>query len=129
MLAVWREPTWIHLVSTADYLRATEAAIVSPEAQGIYHAGDDRPVTLQDFLDQACDQWGCRRPYRLPAPLFRAAAWLSESFGTLFRTRSPLTRDFITIGRVSYYGDTSRTRRELLPVLCHPTLADGLATL
>jgi len=129
ILAVWSEPTWIHLVSTEDYLRATEAAIMNSDARGIYHVGDDQPVTLQHFLEEACRVWGCRRPYRLPLPLFYVAAWLSEAFSAVFRTRSPLTRDFISIGRVSYWGDTSRTRRELLQNLRHPTLADGLATL
>jgi len=45
------------------------------------------------------------------------------------RTRSPLRRDFVTIGRVSYCGDTARMRAELLPTLQYSTLADGLSTL
>ncbi len=129
LLAVWKEPTWIHLISTVDYLEAANAAIVSPAAAGIYHVGDDRPVTLQHFLDEACRAWGCPPPWRVPLPLIYAAAWCSEAWSTVFRTRSPLTRDFITIGRVSYWGDTGRTRRELLPKLRYPTLADGLETL
>lgn len=129
LLAVWNEPTWIHLVSTADYLQATEAAVVKSHVYGIYHVGDDQPVTLQYFLDQACRVWCCARPHRLPLPLIYAAAWLCEAFSILARTRSPLTRDFISIGRVSYCGDTSRTRDELLPTLRYRTLADGLATL
>lgn len=129
LLAVWSEPTWIHLISTEDYLHAAEAAITNPEARGIYHVGDDQPVTLQHFLEEACRVWDCPRPYRLPLPLVHAAAWLCEAFGAVFRTRSPLTRDFITIGRVSYFGDSSRTRQDLLPKLRYPTLADGLTTL
>jgi nucleoside-diphosphate-sugar epimerase len=129
LLAVWKEPTWIHLISTADYLRATQAAIFNSAAHGIYHVGDEQPVTLQDFLDQACRVWHCPPPHRLPLPLIYAAALLCEGFGMVARARSPLTRDFITIGRVSYYGDTSRTRAELLPTLQYPTLADGIATL
>lgn len=42
------------------------------------------------------------------------------------RKISPLTKDFIDIGRVSYYGDTSRFRKELLPVLNYPTINDGI---
>jgi 3-beta hydroxysteroid dehydrogenase/isomerase family. len=129
LLAVWNETTWIQLISTADYLRATEAAIVKSDVCGIYHVGDDQPVTLQYFLDQACRVWGCVRPHRLPLPFFYAAAWFCEGFGVVARTRSPLTRDFITIGRVSYYGDTTLTREELLPTLQYRTLADGLVTL
>lgn len=129
LLAVWREPTSIHLISTADYLAAAEAAIVKAGAEGIYHVGDEEPVTLQRFLDEACRAWGVRRPWRLPPPLIYAAAWSCEAWGAAFGTRAPLTRDFITIGRVSYFGDTTRTRRDLLPALRYPTLADGLETL
>jgi nucleoside-diphosphate-sugar epimerase len=67
LLGVWREPTWIHLISTADYLTATEAAILKPGVQGIYHIGDEQPVTLQHFLDEACRFWQVPRPRRLPA--------------------------------------------------------------
>jgi hypothetical protein len=42
---------------------------------------------------------------------------------------SPLTRDFITIGRVSHWGDTGHARQELIPRLQYPTLAEGLSTL
>lgn len=129
LLAVWNEPTWIHLISTVDYLRATEAAIVKAGVQGIYHVGDDQAMTLQQFLEAACRAWGCPPPHRFPLPVFYAAAWLCEAFSAVFRTRSPLTRDFITIGRVSYFGDTSRARKELLPTLEYATLAEGLGTL
>lgn len=129
LLAVWNEPTWIHLISTADYLRAAEAAIVREDARGIYHAGDEEPVTLQDFLDQACGVWECPRPMRLPLSLIYTAAWMCEAFGTIARTRAPLTRDFITIGRVSYFGDPSRFRAELAPELVYPSLREGIGTL
>lgn len=129
LLAVWRDPTWVHLVSTADYLDAATAAITNENARGIYHVGDEQPVTLQHFLDEACRTWGLPRPWRLPLPLFYLAAAASEGFATVFGVRAPLTRDFITIGRVSYCGDTTRMRRDLLPALRHPTLADGLSTL
>ncbi|HYM62034.1 MAG TPA: NAD(P)-dependent oxidoreductase [Thermoanaerobaculia bacterium] len=129
LLAVWNETTWIQLISTADYLRATEAAIVRSDVSGIYHVGDEQPVTLQSFLEQACRVWGCPPPHRLPLPLIYAAAWFCEAFGVIARTRSPLTRDFITIGRVSYWGDTTRTRKELLPTLQYRMLAEGLGTL
>ena len=129
LLAVWREPTWIHLVSTIDYLRATEAAIVSPEAHGIYHIGDEKPVTLQHFLDEACRIWGAPRPWRLPVSAIYAAAAACELGARLAGRPSPLTRDFITIGRVSYWGDTARARHELIRTLEYPRLEDGLKTL
>jgi nucleoside-diphosphate-sugar epimerase len=129
LLAVWREPTWIQLVSTTDGMSAIEAAIVGAEVQGIYHVGDEQPVTLQEFLDQACRVWGCPAPRRLPLWAIELAAGLCEAFALVARTASPLTRDFVRIGRVPYWGDTSRLRRELLPQLAHPTLASGLRTL
>jgi hypothetical protein len=129
LLCVWREPTVMQLVSTADYLRATQAAIFKPGVRGIYHVGDEQPVTLQHFLDEACRAWGYPRPFRVPLWLICAAASLCELFALIARTPSPLTRDFVRIGRVSHWGDTRRAREKLIPQLEHPTLATGLATL
>lgn len=129
LLAVWREPTWIQLVSTEDYLAAMEAAILKPGVTGIYHVGDEGPLTLQEFLDRACALWGYPRPVRLPLWMFDSAAGLCEGFASLARTPSPLTRDFIRIGRVSYWGDTRRAREDLIPALRHPTLDSGLSTM
>jgi nucleoside-diphosphate-sugar epimerase len=129
LLGVWREPTWFQLISTADFLRATETAILKPGVQGIYHLGDEHPVTLQEFLDKACDVWKCRRPFRTPVWTIYAVAGLCELLASVARKPSPLTRDFITIGRVSHWGDTKRAREELIPALKYPTLEDGLSTL
>ncbi|MFN8095341.1 MAG: NAD-dependent epimerase/dehydratase family protein [Vicinamibacteria bacterium] len=129
LLGVWRDPTWIQLVSTVDFLRATEAAIVGAGASGTYHLGDEQPVTLQQFLDVACEQWGCPRPTRMPLWMITTAALLCELFAAVAGTPSPLTRDFVRIGRVSYWGDTTRMRDELLPQLVHPNLEAGRHTL
>lgn len=126
LLGVWREPTLYQLLSVPDYLTATEAAIVTPGVHGIYHVGDEEPVTLQDFLDEACRVWGCPRPFRVPVWSIYAAAGLCEAFAALFGTRAPLTRDFIRIGRVSHWGDTARTRAELLPQLRYRSFKEGL---
>jgi len=129
LLCVWKEPTLFHLLSTVDFLRATEAAIVKAGVRGIYHVGDDRPVSLQEFLDAACRVWGCPRPRRIPFSLVYAAAWLCEQAATVARTPSPLTRDFVRLGRVPHWGDTTRARQELVPDLIYPTLEAGLSTL
>ncbi len=129
LLCVWKDPTWIHLISTADYLAATEAAILKPGVQGIYHIGDEKPVTLQHFLDGACRVWRLPPPRRIPVSLIYGAAWLCELFGLIARKPSPLTRDFIRIGRVSYYGDTRRARNDLIPILRYPTFKTGIGTL
>jgi nucleoside-diphosphate-sugar epimerase len=129
LLCVWREPTLFQLLSTADFLRAAEAAIFKPGVQGIYHVGDERPVTLQQFLDEACRVWGYQRPVRIPFPMIYTAAWLCECVATIAGTPSPLTRDFVRLGRVSHWGDTGRARNELIPQLLYPTLDAGLSTL
>ncbi len=129
LLCVWREPTLFQLLSTADYLRAVEAAIFKPGVRGIYHVGDEQPVTLQKFLDEACRTWGYHRPARIPFSAIYTAAWLCECFAMIARTPSPLTRDFVRLGRVSHWGDTGRARKELIPDLLYPTLETGLATL
>jgi hypothetical protein len=129
LLCVWREPTLMQLVSIADYLNATEAAIFKPGVRGIYHVADEQPVTLQHFLDEACRVWGYGRPTRVPLWTVYAAATFCEWMAMVSRRSSPLTRDFIRIGRVSHWGDTRRAREELIPELAYPTLTAGLSTL
>jgi len=129
LLGIWKEPTEIHLISREDFCAAATAAILSPGAWGIYHLGDEGRNTLQEFLDAACAQRSCARPWRMPLPLIYGAASGCEAVSLLFGTKAPLTRDFIDIGRVSYYGDTARMRRELRPVLTYPTLKEGRVTL
>lgn len=129
LLGIWRRPTSIQLVSTLDCLRAIEAALLARDAHGIYHVGDEQPVTLQQFLDAACRAWGVPAPWRLPWWSIVTAAALCEVYAWAAATRSPLTRDFVRIGRASYWGDTRRFRRELLPELVYPTLNEGIATL
>ncbi|MGH2453412.1 MAG: NAD-dependent epimerase/dehydratase family protein [bacterium] len=129
LLGVWGRPTWIHLLALPDFLTATTAAIEGPAVSGIYNLGDDLPLTLQEFLDAAAAHWGHRRPWRAPAWAFSAAGAVCEVAATVLRTPSPLTRDFIRIGMASYAMDTTRMKRELLPVLGYPTLRDGLSLL
>ncbi len=125
LLGVWREPTEIHLISKTDFCRAVVATIKNPTASGIYHVGDEGNDTLQSFLDFACDIWNCQRPWRMPLRLIYFAAKISELASRVLKTKSPLTKDFIDIGRVSYHGDTSRFRAELLPSLRYPNIYEG----
>ncbi|MFC1580277.1 NAD-dependent epimerase/dehydratase family protein [Thermodesulfobacteriota bacterium] len=126
ILGVWKDPTEIHLISKTDFCRATLAAIKNKKAKGIYHVGDEGNDTLQSFLDFACDIWGYRHPWRMPLWLIYGAAEMSEFVAKIFGTISPLTRDFIDIGRVSYYGDTSRFRAELLTDLEYSDIHQGI---
>lgn len=129
LLPVWYKPTWIHLLALPDFLQAVEAAIAHPGLEGVVSLGDDRPITLQHFLDRCATHWGYPRPLRLPSPAFYLAAALTEVFAGLFGTAAPITRDFIRIGMASYTADTSRMKRELGVRLIYPTLEEGLGLL
>ena len=129
LLGVWREPTQIHLISTEDFCATCAAAITSETASGIYHVGDEGQVTLQEFLALACRQWGFAPPWIMPLGLIYTAARLCEFYSMITGSTSPLTRDFIDIGRVLYFGDTGRMRKELRPFLKYRTVAEGLHTL
>jgi len=129
MLGIWKEPTQIHLISKLDFCLATANAISNSSAKGIYHIGDDGRVTLQEFLNIACEQWGTRRPWNMPLWMIYSAARTFELFSQMFNIKAPLTKDFIDIGRVSYYGDTSRMKLDLLPALTYPSISEGRETL
>ncbi len=129
LLGVWKERTQIHLISKDDFCSACTAAITNNAASGIYHIGDEGTVSLQEFLELACRQWGLGQPWTMPLWLIYTAAELCEFYSRITGSVSPLTRDFIDIGRVSYYGDTERMRRDLLPVLKYRTINEGLPSL
>lgn len=128
LLGVWRKPTYIHLISKVDFAEAVRAAVERPRIEGIYHIGDEGVQTLQEFLDTITQYKGNHKPWRMPVWMIKTAACGFELFSRLFGTRSPLTRDFIKIGMVSYYGDTARMRQELLPELKYKTFKDGIDT-
>lgn len=128
LLGIWKKPTYIHLISKEDFLAATTAAIEKEGINGIYHIGDEGIQTLQDFLDKIAQYKNYHKPWRMPNWMILTAAHLFELFSAVFGTRSPLTKDFVTIGQVSYYGDTTRMRNELLPKLKYKTFEDGLET-
>lgn len=129
ILGIWRKPTWIHLISTQDYLEATKQAIIKENISGIYHIGDEGKQTLQQFLDDATEKWGYRKPVRMNVKIILLVARVFELFSYLLGTKSPLTRDFIKIGMVSYYGDTARMRNELLNELKYNNYKEGIETL
>jgi len=127
LLGIWKKPTYIHLISKDDFLSATTAAIDKENVSGIYHIGDEGVQTLQEFLDRVARYKHYHKPWRMPNWMIKTAAQGFELFSAVFKTRSPLTKDFVTIGQVSYYGDTKRTRNELLPELKYKTLEDGIS--
>lgn len=61
LLGVWKERTQIHLISKDDFCTACTAAIANQASSGIYHLGDEGNVSLQEFLNLACRQWGSAR--------------------------------------------------------------------
>jgi len=126
LLGVWKQPTWIHLISPDDFTAATIAAITKPGISGIYHIGDEGVQTLQEFLDVITVYARNHKPWRMPVRMIMMAARTFEAVSFVTGWRSPLTVDFIKIGMVSYYGDTQRMREELLPVLKYSTYKEGL---
>ena len=126
LLGIWKKPTYIHLISKTDFVDATIAAALNAGVKGIYHIGDEGVQTLQGFLDEITVYKRNHRPWRMPVWMIMTAARGFELFSSIFGTRSPLTVDFIKIGMVSYYGDTTRMRKELLPSLKYRTYKDGM---
>lgn len=128
LLCIWKKPTWIHLISTIDFLNATANAAVKENINGVYNFGDEGIQTLQEFFDDLSRYWGYKKPHRTSVGFIMFAARLFEFFSAVFNTQSPLTRDFIKIGLASYYGDTKRMRSELLPELKYKTYKEGINT-
>jgi len=126
LLGIWKKPTYIHLISKDDFIASTIAAIEQNGVNGIYHIGDEGIQTLQQFLDDITVYKGNHKPWRMPLWMIMLAARVFEGFSAVFNTRSPLTVDFIRIGMVSYYGDTTRMRHELLPELRYKTYREGM---
>lgn len=128
LLGVWKEPTLIHLILKFDFAEVVKNTLLNENASGTYNIGDDGVQTLQEYLFFACEQWKCKKPWRMPLWMIYFAASALELFSAVFGTKSPLTNDFIDIGRVSYYGDTKRMRDELLGELRYSTMVDGKDT-
>ena len=126
LLGVWKSPTYIHLISKVDFVNTVLAAIQKEEVEGIYHIGDEGVQTLQTFLDDITTYRGYHKPWRMPLWMINTAARTFELWSKIFKTKSPLTLDFIKIGGVSYYGDTKRMRKELLPELTYKTYKEGM---
>ena len=129
LLGVWRQPTWIHLLSLPDFLACTVAAIEGAQVAGIYNLGDDAPTTLQAFLDTFATHCGYAKPWRAPRWLFPIAGGLAEMGAWLLNKPAPLTRDFIRIGMASYVSNTDRMKAELLSSLAYPDLQAGIELL
>ncbi len=98
LLAVWRKPTWAHLIALPDFLTALQAAIELESARGIYQVCDDYPITIQDFLDRLADHYHCHRPWRLPAWMFRLAGVSWEMASLVFPVPALLNRDIVEAG-------------------------------
>ncbi|MFI5145239.1 MAG: NAD-dependent epimerase/dehydratase family protein [Ignavibacteria bacterium] len=126
LLGIWKKPNWIHLITIDDFLEATKQAIIKPGVKGIYHLGDDKPMYLVEYLDRMAEHLGYSKPWRMPLWMIFTAAWLVEQYAKIFGTRSPLTRDFIRIGMVSYTGETKRMKEDLIEKLKYPTLDEGI---
>ena len=129
LLAIWRRPTWVHLITLRDCVSAVVAAVEKPGIQGIYNVCDTQPLPIQAFLDKVAAALGYARPMRLPAACFWFLASICEGVARTFGTATPLNRDIMRMGMTSAVGDTTRFRAELLKDLEYPTADDGLKQL
>jgi len=127
LFAIWKKPTWIHLLALPDFVRIVEIGIEKDSLSGIYNLCDDQPIILQEFLDEIARHWGLKKPRRFPTFGFYLAAILCETLATIFRTGTPLTRDIVAMGMTSVVADTTRMKNELVSELMFPTLREGLA--
>jgi len=128
MLGIWKKPTSIHLISKDDFCECVLQAASKQNVKGIYNIGDDGVQTLQDYLFFACKQWNTKKPWYYPLWLIYFAAWCCELISKIFNIQSPLTKDFIDIGRVSYYGDTYRMKTDLISKLKFRNMEEGKHT-
>jgi len=129
VMAIWKKPTWAHLIALPDFLSALQSVIQIKAASGIYQICDDYPITLQNFLDQLADHFDCPRPWRLPAPVFHFAGLSVEIAALILNKPAPLNRDIVRAGMTSCVADTSRMKRELLPTLAYPSIQQGISLL
>jgi nucleoside-diphosphate-sugar epimerase len=129
LLGVWKKPTWIHLISIDDFNEAVKQAVIKQDVKGIYQLGDEKPLYLQEFLDLMANHLGYKKPWRMPWWCIYLAASLVEIYAGIFKTKSPLTKDFIRIGMVSYAGDITRMKSDLLPELKYPDIYSGIKIL
>lgn len=129
LMAIWRQPTWVHLLALADFLHCVAAAVGNDNVNGVYNLCDDQPLFVQEFLDQLAAHWGYPRPWRLPKACFTATAAVCEACASLLGSGTPLTGDMIHMAMTSVVADTERMKRELAPTLIYPTLSEGLAAL
>ena len=129
LMAVWKKPTWAHLIALPDFLAALQYAIEGENVRGVYQVCDDAPLTLQDFLDKLADHYGYPRAWRLPCWMFHPAGIGCETAAIILRTAAPLNRDIVKAGMTSCVADNSRMKRELLPTLAYPSIAEGIRLL
>ena len=129
LMAIWRKPTWLHLLALPDFLTIIRIAIEKENLFGIYNLGDDQPMLLQEFLNRLAQHWHYPKPIRLPESAFHAAAYFCETFAAVFRTATPLNRDIVRMGMTSVVADTSRMKKEIVAHLHYPSFREGTAIL
>lgn len=129
LMAIWPQPTCIHLLSFADFLHCVQCAIAKEQRHGIYNLCDDQPLFLHEFLHRLANHWGYPKPRRLPKFFFTLTEAACEAIAGLFHVGTPLTRDIIQMGMTSVVADTRRKKGEIAPCLIYPSLTEGLADL
>jgi nucleoside-diphosphate-sugar epimerase len=127
MLAIWRKPTWIHLLALPDFLEVMKCGIEESSIDGILNVADDHPILLQQFLDNLADHWNYPRPFRLPEIFFSAAARMFDIASRILDCAVPLNPDILRMGMMSAVCDTSRLNSVMNYKLKYPTFREGIS--
>lgn len=95
----------------ANLTAALRALVASPEARGIYHVGDDPPVTLRGAVETIAAILGRRLlPIPFPMPAARALAVLCDGASLALRRPLPFGRVRLRTITSDFAFDTARLR-------------------
>ena len=125
LMAIWRKPTWIHVLALADFLKIVEINI-EKDLFGIYTICR-QSASLASRISRAT-----RRPLglpkALPSPGFSRFMERRSAVKLLRRYSGRLPRSAVIWfkwGMTCVVADTSRMKRELVPRLIFPTLVEA----
>ena len=129
LLGVWRHPTGIHLISTADYLTATAAAALRPNIRGIYHLGDDSPSPSSTSSTAPATPGASATPGACPSGSSNSPPPSPNSAPPSSANPPPSPATSSTSDASPTTATPPRARTDLIPTLRYPTLEQGLPTL
>src|SRR5258706_13420985 len=67
LMAIWRTPTWAHLLALPDFLNIVRIVIETENLSGIYNLCDAEPLLLRDFLNRLAQHWTYSKLWHMPS--------------------------------------------------------------